>query len=399
MLETPTARLAARLLNDAGPCNRRGDGLRRALERPEEALRELESADVRGRGGADFPLARKWRAALQQRPPRVVVANGGEHEPGSAKDALLMERHPDLVVEGLAIAAALLQAARSYVVVAEPFRRFLPDMERAVNELAFTELGVVVPQVVVAPDGYLVGEETALLEVLEEKAPRPRFRPPVPVVRGYFGYSTVVQNVETLANCAWVLRHHASGAAGATVNTFLWTLWGLDLESTVSEAPFGVTIGRLLAGAGIEEWKAVLLGGFSGGALACSESETPLERSALAAAGAALGCAAIRPVRPEECVGRLVEEVLTFFAGESCGQCVPCASALADGVRVMAGNRTTAIADVDDLVAVLTELTGRGVCKLPDGAARTVLGLWRRFEHEIRRHAQRLCDCEPREGA
>jgi NADH:ubiquinone oxidoreductase subunit F (NADH-binding) len=384
---------AGRLVGGSGLSGPPGLGLRRALSDPTWALDKVAEANVRGRGGADFPTARKWRSARAQPGPRIVIANGGEHEPGSAKDAYLLAERPDLVVEGLCIATAVVNARRSYIALASRLGHLAGGLQSAIDALCREGLDVPAPEVVIGPDDYLVGEETALIEVLEGKAAKPRFRPPMPSIRGYLAYPTVVNNVETLANVAWALRNQLDDSPGPAVDTFLWTVWGRDRDPVVGEARFGISIGQLLMDAGVENWDAVTLGGYSGGAISATEAETPMDPGVLAGRGLSLGCASFSVLRPGECPGRLAEDVLAFFAGASCGQCLPCEVGLRDAWGVMRGQTSGKIRDVDDMMAFLWELKGRGICRLPDGGARTVTALWERFEKMLRAHQGGLCGC------
>ena len=370
-------------------------GLGLALADPDAALEAIAAAGVRGRGGANFPTALKWRAALRERAPRVVIANGGEHEPGSRKDAVLLERHPELVVEGLLVASKVLGAGRTIVLLDGRLAPLADRLRDVIDGFGARDVGLPVPEVVIGPEEYLVGEETALIEVLERRAAKPRFRPPLPVVKGLLGYPTVVQNIETLANCAWVLRQAAARPADTpVVDTFLWTVWGPGREPVVGESPFGATVGEVLGAAGVEEWKGVTLGGFSGGAVAADERELGLDPVRLAELRLSLGCASLRVIDRHECVGALAQEVLEFFAGASCGQCVPCKAGMTDAARVVAGKKGRQVRDLADMLGMFSELEGRGVCRLPDGGITTTRALLERFEDEITAHADRRCGCE-----
>lgn len=360
---------------------------------PSAVVDLLARAAVVGRGGAHFPAALKWQAVATAPGPRVLVVNGGEHEPGSRKDAWLLARRFDLVLEGLAIAGAVLDAKRAFVVLD-------PSMADVIDELTShlaqphvaQAMGDVSVDVVIGPDSYLVGEESALLEVLEGHDALPRFKPPRPAEYGYDGYPTLVHNVETLANVAWVLRAAADGVSDPVVDSFVWTVWHGE-EHVVGESPIGVTVGEVLARAGVDEWKAVTLGGFSGGVVTADEHELQLVPLDLARRGLGLGCAAFRVLDVGTCAGNMAVEIVSFFARESCGQCVPCKVGLRDVAKTLAGVRAPAVRDVDDALVLAQELRGRGRCALPDGAALTLSALWDRFEADLRAHARADCGC------
>ncbi|HEV7865582.1 MAG TPA: NADH-ubiquinone oxidoreductase-F iron-sulfur binding region domain-containing protein, partial [Acidimicrobiia bacterium] len=379
-----------RLLDTTGDS---GAGLRYALVEPEAALEAIAASDVRGRGGANFPTALKWRAALRQRAPRVVIGNGGEHEPGSQKDAVLLERHPELVIEGLLAASKILGAGKAILLLDGRLAALADGLRDVVDRFGPRQLDLPVPEIVIGPEDYLVGEETALIEVLERRPAKPRFRPPLPVVKGYLGYPTVVQNIETLANCAWVLRRVAEDAAAPVVDTFLWTVWGPGREPVVGESPIGSPVGDVLRVAGVEQWKGVTLGGFSGGAVSAAEADLALDPARLAERGLSLGCGSFRVIDHGACVGALAQEIMEFFAAGSCGQCVPCQAGLGDAAKVLAGKKGRRVSDITDMLDMFSELEGRGVCRLPDGGIVTTRALLNRFGDDIRAHAERRCGC------
>jgi NADH:ubiquinone oxidoreductase subunit F (NADH-binding) len=370
-----------------------GSGLAAAIARPARVVELLDAADVRGRGGANFPTATKWRLAMGRPGPRVVVGNGGEHEPGSVKDAYLLSEHPDMVLEGLRIAAVVLGAGKAALLLAGRLAGLAARLEDTAEELVKLVPDGPPVDIVVGPDDYLVGEETALIEVLEGKPARPRFRPPLIGVRGYWSYPTVVQNVETLANVAWVMRACARHEPAPAVDTFLWTVWGAGREPVIGESRFGTSVGALLTAAGVQHWQAVTLGGYSGGVLRAAEASTPLIPAQLAGDGLSLGSASFRVIGENECLGALAEEVLTFFAQESCGQCVPCSSGLHDSAAVLGGGASAQIPSLDAVDEYMRELAGRGACRLPDGASATYRALWARFSPQIVAHHNKQCSC------
>jgi NADH-quinone oxidoreductase subunit F len=376
-----------------GPASGLGSGLAAAIARPARVVELLDAADVRGRGGANFPTAAKWRLAMGRPGPRVVVGNGGEHEPGSVKDAYLLSAHPDMVLEGLRIAAVALGAGKAALLLAGRLAGLAARLEDTAEELVKLVPDGPPVDIVVGPDDYLVGEETALIEVLEGKPARPRFRPPLIGVRGYWSYPTVVQNVETLANVAWVMRACARHEPAPAVDTFLWTVWGSGREPVIGESRFGTSVGALLTAAGVQQWQAVTLGGYSGGVLRAAEASTPLIPAQLAGDGLSLGSASFRVIGENECLGALAEEVLTFFAQESCGQCVPCSSGLHDSAAVLGGGASAQIPSLDAVDEYMREVAGRGACRLPDGASATYRALWARFSPQIVAHHNKQCSC------
>jgi NADH-quinone oxidoreductase subunit F len=376
-----------------GPAAGLGSGLAATVAQPDRVIELLEAADVRGRGGANFPTATKWRLAISRPGLRVVVGNGGEHEPGSVKDAYLLSEQPEMVLEGLRIAAVVLGAGKAALLLAGRLAGLAARLEDAADQLVKLVPDGPPVEIVVGPDDYLVGEETALLEVLEGKPAKPRFRPPLIGVRGYWGYPTIVQNIETLANIAWVMRACARDEPPPPIDTFLWTVWGTGREPVIGESRFGTSVGALLTAAGVRQWQAVTLGGYSGGVLRGAEASTPLLPAQLADDGLSLGSASFRVIGEDECLGAVAEEVLTFFAQESCGQCVPCGSGLRDSAAVLGGVASAQLRTVDAVDEYMRELAGRGACRLPDGASATYRALWARFSPQIVAHHHKQCRC------
>jgi NADH:ubiquinone oxidoreductase subunit F (NADH-binding) len=140
-------------------------------------------------------------------------------------------------------------------------------------------------------------------------------------------------------------------------------------------------------------WKAVSLGGFSGGVAGASSADLRIDPSTLAARELMLGCASFRILREDECMGAFAAEVLAFFARESCGQCFPCAQGLNDALSAVEGKPTEVVRDVSEAVSVLADFRGRGVCKLPDGASCTLSAIWHLFPKELNSHAAGHCQC------
>lgn len=384
-----------RLLVDEGEAKAlSGLGLAYAKRDPRAAVSALDYADVRGRGGANFPVARKWASALEAPGPRVLVANAGEHEPGSAKDVTLLSRRTELVLEGVAVAAVVLEAGKTIIAVNGQHQNLISQLRQSISELDAFWVDIPVPEVVAIPDDYLAGEETALVEVLEQKPARPRFRPPLPSFRGWMGYPTVIQNVETLANCAWLLQQREAGAAAPEVDSLLWTVWNTDGLRVVGESPASTPLESLLGEiTDVRRIKAITTGGYSGGALGRQELWLPLSPKEPARhGGLSPGCASFRLIDDDECVGAVVSEVLRFFAAASCGQCFICKQGLTDASKILEGG--DADADVTEALAILSEITGRGVCKLPDGAAVTVQALCRLFPEEVANHSTGECGCD-----
>lgn len=364
-----------------------------ARREPDLLLRVIANANVRGRGGAHFPTSKKWAAALARPGPRVLIANAGEHEPGSRKDLELILRRTDLVLEGLATAAAIIDAGKVIIAVDESRPAAAEVLQAAIESARDGWRGLPLPEVTLVPSLYIVGEETALLEVLEGKAPKPRFRPPLPTVRGWMGYPTLIQNIETLANCAWAVNQYLDGNSDPKIDTFLWTAWAGNDKGVVGESEFGDTLSSVIDEAGYKDTvKAVTLGGYSGGVVRGTALDFELDPDSLRARGLSLGCGSFRIIEDHECVGSVAEHIARFFSEGSCGQCHICHQGLSDAASALTNGEGAGGAG--EANSILSELSGRGVCKLPDGASMTVTGFTALFPSEIEAHVAGHCRCE-----
>jgi NADH:ubiquinone oxidoreductase subunit F (NADH-binding) len=379
---------ASPLLDAAAP--RLDDHLRRCgpipwRGAPGPLLDDLHAAGLTGRGGAGFPVARKLAAVLRAGPGGVVVGNGAEGEPASAKDRYLLAAAPHLVLDGLQLAAEAVGASAAHIVVPADA---VPGVRQALAERA--GLDPLPVGVLVATDHFLAGEESAVVAALDGRAPVPadKFRP---VVRsGVGGRPTAVQNVETLAHLALVARHgparfRAAGTA-AEPGTMLVTVSGGVERPGVLEVALGAPLRRILAAAGRAHAGPVLVGGFHGAWLTADEvAGARLCAAGLRRYGAAPG-AGVLVALPAGADG-LVESarIVGYLAGQSSGRCGPCHNGLprlADVLgRLAAGERhprlvATALEQAD-LVA------GRGACHHPDGTVRLVRSALRVFRPEF----------------
>jgi NADH:ubiquinone oxidoreductase subunit F (NADH-binding) len=302
---------------------------------PGRLIDEIERSGLRGRGGAAFPVARKMRAVAARHGPRVVVGNGTEGEPTSAKDRLLLIELPHLVLDGAAVAARAVSADTVIIAFAEPEKAIARSLQRAVEERRRSrvrhepryELRTV-------DDGFVSGQESALVNALSGAAPKPAFRAR-PFERGVRRRPTLVQNVETLAHLALIVRHGAGWyrQAGTTADpgSTLLTLSGAVASPGVYEIEHGAPLSDVLAGAGqTEELAAVLIGGYFGSWLpARMVPELRLSPAELAERGAGLGAGAIVALGRSVCPVAEISRVAEYFAVESAGQCGACVNGLA----------------------------------------------------------------------
>jgi formate dehydrogenase len=280
----------------------------------DEVVARLEASGLTGMGGAGFPTWRKWDAVRNELSPRVVIVNADEGEPGTIKDRYVMELRPQLLLEGLAAAMRFCETEEAYIYLREEYAT-----SRALLREAIAERGLPV-EIVVGAGSYVCGEETAMLESMEGRRGMPRLRPPFPAQFGYLGRPTLINNVETLANVALILRGDWSPAR-------LWSVSGAVREPGCYEAPLDVTTRQLIddyAGGAIEKIGSVVPGGAASGILPPAALDVPLTRDALREWGAGPGSAAVQVFPASYPVLRLLAETMRFFAEESCQKCTPC---------------------------------------------------------------------------
>ena len=295
--------------------------LRRVLKNllaPEAILEAVEEAGLLGRGGAAFPAHIKMRAVARGEPPRYLVVNADESEPGNFKDRYLLEHHPFLVLEGTLLAALAVGASQVFLYVRDEFEAAILGLEKAIHQLEEAGLLPVPTQVFTSGGLYICGEETALLESMEGKRAEPRLKPPFPVERGLWGRPTLVQNVETLANLPLILRE--GPGTWREKEPKLFSITGDVARPGLYELPLGTSLEDALrkAEGEPEGLKAVLLGGAAG--VFTRDFAFPLRYKGRLP----LGAGAIVAFGKEVDLWEVLLCLAEFFREESCGKCFPC---------------------------------------------------------------------------
>jgi NADH:ubiquinone oxidoreductase subunit F (NADH-binding) len=381
------------------------EGLKKAVRTlaPAAVVAEIRTAGLRGRGGAGFLTADKWQAAAATvADRRYVVANGYGADPAARTDPVLLERDPYGVIEGLAIAAWAIRADSAIIAVrateGEAIRR-LEAALGAAEDAGFIgtdmldsghELTIEVRPV---QGAYMLGEETVLLKALEGKRGQPEQRPPHPAERGLFGRPTVVQNVQTLALAAWILREGAAAfrAIGSTdaPGTILVHVRGAG-GAGIAEVPLGTPLRAILelvgaAGSSGRAPKAVLVGGPSGGILPADLLDTPYSFADLRGAGAHVGSGSIVATAADADVVELAELLTRFCAGEACGKTIPCRIGTRRieeiATRINAG--TPRPTDADLLVDLSADIVASGLCDHERLATLPMSSVLRYFRPEL----------------
>ncbi|MDE0342539.1 MAG: SLBB domain-containing protein [Deltaproteobacteria bacterium] len=372
---------------------------------PEDIVAKVEASGLRGRGGAGFPTGRKLALTLEcPETPRYVVMNGGEDEPGSNKDRVLMENVPHLILDGIILAAYAVQAEKAYLYINHGYEAATRALETAIEEarqagycgadVAGSGFSLEIVMVA-APSNYVAGEDTAALEVIEGKEALPRQKPPFPVTEGLFGKPSLVNNVETLANIAPIVNkgpesYRAVGTADSP-GTMVFSL-GDEMERPgVYELPLGTPLRHLVeeCGGGLKNGKAIkaiLPGGPSSGFLLPESLDLPLDHNSLREAGSSIGCGVVKVLTEDDSVLDEVVRIADFFARESCGQCPACRMEtnmlVALLKKVQAGEGNDAL--VEQFGKVLAFNKGKGFCSLINMPGPPIESAVRLFPEEFR---------------
>jgi NADH:ubiquinone oxidoreductase subunit F (NADH-binding) len=363
----------------------------------------LDRSELRGRGGASFPVGAKWQSiAWRSRGTAVVLANGAEGEALSGKDRLLMESRPHLVIDGAFLAARAVKAGEVIFYIGEDLGHAEETMRRALAERGDAPARV---RLIAAPARYVAGEESAAVHCANEGVALPVTTPPRPYERGVGGHPTLVQNVETLAHVGLIARFGDSWfrdlGHDSAAGTALVTVSSGKPDRTVLEVAQGSSVGDAVVAAGrsVGGVGAILLGGFFGGWVAATNAwHLPLDSVALRATGRSLGCGVIGLLDNDECGVRVTARIAGYLAEQSAQQCGPCVfglRAIAEALQRIAACRPQPH-DAARVLSWAIEVRGRGACRHPDGAAGMVLSALQVFESEVTRHTQRLsCGMPP----
>lgn len=382
----------------------RRDGYR-ALERcrekmtPEQVIAAITSSGLRGRGGAGFPTGRKWSLGrAQQSGVKYVICNGDEGDPGAFMDRMVLESDPHRVLEGLAIAAFAIGASEGFLYIRAEYPQAVRHVRAAIGQAEERGLlGSLRLEVREGAGAFVCGEETALIQSLEGKRGMPRLRPPYPVERGLRGKPTVINNVETLAAVPWILRHGAEAFAAlgtaTSKGTKVFALAGKVNRGGLIEVPMGMTIREVVEeiGGGIRngrQFKAVQLGGPSGGCIPARLANTPIDYDALAQTGAIMGSGGLVVLDERDCMVDIARFFLNFTQSESCGKCTFCRIGTKRMLEIL--QRLCEGKGVDGDLEKLEELASfvsRGsLCGLGQTAPNPVLTTLRYFREEFEAH-------------
>jgi NADH-quinone oxidoreductase subunit F len=384
--------------------------LRKAVGMERQAvLDELLAANVRGRGGAGFPMGRK--ASFLPKPgdtphPIYLVANADESEPGTFKDREIMLRIPHTFVEGVAIASYTIGASHAFIYLRGEYLAEFEVMTAALAEaraagfVGKNVLGSGWRLTVVVHRGagaYICGEETALLDSLEGRRGQPRTKPPFPAISGLYASPTLINNVETLATVPKIVElggaKYAQLGVENSAGTRVFSLSGNVVKGGNYELELGTTLRELVyeIGGGIpggRELKAIIPGGSSVPVLGADEVDTPLDFDSMAEAGTMLGSGAVIVIDDRCCMVQLGLRVAQFYMHESCGKCTPCREGTRWMVQLLRKieDGQASQGELDVLLNVCDRILGNCLCPLGDAAAMPVASYVAKFRDEYQRH-------------
>jgi len=360
----------------------------------------LEASGLQGRGGAGFPVGRKWRSVAERAGGRaVVLVNGAEGEPLSVKDRSLMTTRPHLLVDGALLAADAVGAEEVIFYVGAEHHAARASMSRALAERK-PDFGRRRLRLLQAPTAYVAGEETAAINFVQSGIAKPTTTPPRPFERGVRGRPTLVQNVESLAVAALIAQYGDSwyrGLGRGSASGFgLVTVSGAVDRPGIREIELGSSVAEVAEAAGStgSALQAVLLGGYFGAFASADEAwDLPLEHAGMRARGFALGCGVVSLISEAECGVTTTSRIMAYMASQSARQCGPCVfglAAIAEATARLSARR----AHGDDLERIArwgAQLTGRGACRHPDGAVGLLASALRVFEEEFVAHQRGRC--------
>ncbi len=396
------------------------EALRQTLENltPSDVIEEMKKSGLRGRGGAGFTTGLKWQLAHDSEADiKYMICNADEGDPGAFMDRSLLEGDPHGVLEGMIIAAYAIGASEGYVYVRAEYPLAVTRLKKALADataagfLGTRILGSDFSFTIHVREGagaFVCGEETALIASIEGHRGMPRPRPPFPTTSGLWNAPTCINNVETLANVAWIITHgaeaYASIGSATSCGTKVFALTGKVRHSGLVEVPFGLTVGELVheVGGGCadgHEPKAVQIGGPSGGCLPASLFDTRIEYDALMSVGAIVGSGGMVVVDERTCMVELARYFLTFTQDESCGKCVPCRVGtkrmLEIVSRITEGHGEPG--DIELLEELADVVKTTSLCGLGQTAPNPVLTTLRYFRDEyvehVEEHRCRACAC------
>ncbi|WP_035268559.1 NADH-quinone oxidoreductase subunit NuoF [Desulfitibacter alkalitolerans] len=384
-------------------------GLAEAVTRmePSQVLEEIKKSGLRGRGGGGFPTGLKWEfAARAEGTPKYVVCNADEGDPGAFMDRSILEGDPHSVVEGMAIAGYAIGASKGYLYVRAEYPIAVKRLKIAIdqakelkllgNNIFGTDFSFDL-EIRLGAGAFVCGEETALIASIEGRRGEPRTRPPFPAASGLWGKPTIINNVETLANVATIIRNgwewFAEIGTEKSKGTKVFALAGKIKNNGLVEVPMGTKLGEVIfdIGGGIPEgkrFKAAQTGGPSGGCIPAEHLNVPIDYESLTNLGTIMGSGGLIIMDEDTCMVDLAKFFVDFVKDESCGKCTPCRIGSTRMLEIL--DRITKgqgqEGDIELLLELGKEINESALCGLGQTAPNPVISTIRYFRHEYEAH-------------
>ena len=374
---------------------------------PEAICKEISDSGLRGRGGGGFPAGRKWESVRRNvSDVKYVVCNGDEGDPGAFMDRSIMEGNPHSILEGMMIAGVATGATEGYIYVRAEYPLAVKRLQTAIEKA--TEVGLLGDDIMGSgfcfhmhinrgAGAFVCGEGSALTASIEGKRGMPRVKPPRTVDQGLWGKPTVLNNVETFANVPGIIRQGAGWYRGigtdASSGTKTFALTGNVVNTGLVEVPMGTTLREVIfdIGGGIpdgKKFKAVQIGGPSGGCLTEEHLDVPMDFDSLKKLGAIIGSGGLVVMDEDTCMVEVARFFMNFTRNESCGKCTPCR----EGTKRMLETLERIIAnegsmeDLELLEALSDTITDTALCGLGQTACKPVMSTLRNFRQDYLRH-------------
>ena len=374
---------------------------------PEQVVEEMKKTGLRGRGGGGFPTGMKWMfCAKSPGPKKYVICNADEGDPGAFMDRSLLEGDPHRILEGMAICAYAIGSDEGYIYCRAEYPLAIKRLKQAIAQAE--EAGLLGEKILgtdfnftlhikEGAGAFVCGEETALMASIEGKRGMPRPRPPFPAVKGLWDKPSNINNVETFANVPYIFRvgaeEYAKLGTEKSKGTKVFALTGKINNTGLAEVPMGITMREIIfdIGGGImggKKFKAVQIGGPSGGCIPEELLDTPVDYDSLIAAGAMMGSGGLVVMDEETCMVDVAKFFLNFTQSESCGKCTPCR----EGTKRML-EMLTAITegngkegDIEKLERLAKSIKAGALCALGQTAPNPILSTLRYFRDEYEAH-------------
>ncbi len=379
---------------------------------PEEIIENIKSSGLRGRGGAGFPTGQKLQIAHQaQDEKKYIICNGDEGDPGAFMDRMILESYPFRVIEGMIIAAFAVGAHEGFFYIRVEYPLAVERVKNAIYQCEKTGLlgenilgsGFSLKLKIFEGAGaFVCGEETALIASIEGRRGMPSFRPPYPAQKGLWGHSTLVNNCETFAAVPWIIRNGAQAfsklGTDKSKGTKVFSLAGKVARGGLIEVPMGMTIREIVdeIGGGIEngrQFKAVQIGGPSGGCIPVELADTKVDYEDLTKAGAMMGSGGLLVMDENDCMVDIARYFLTFTCSQSCGKCTYCRIGIHHMLTILekicAGKGTQS--DLQKLEIIAHKTKQGSLCGLGKTAPNPILTTLTYFRDEYEAHLDGIC--------